>query len=148
MVTTSKTAIGSLDGLALDRLAAASADVLGRSARSLGRCGSGGEAVLRGWRSHRGRCGRHRTLRALGKEAGDNRRLGEVDLRRTMRSMEWEVVHLLGRAVKSLSDGDRLLRSDKARLECIVWAQAVGLLVPQLQAGNNKRGIRKIAQSG
>jgi hypothetical protein len=101
--------------------------------------------VLRGWRSHRGRCGRHRTLGALGKEAGNNRRLGEVDLRRAMRSVQWEVIHLLSWTVKSLSDGDRLLGSDKAGLECIVWAQAVGLLVSQLQAGNDERWIRKVA---
>lgn len=62
-----------------------------------------------------------------------------------MRSIQCEVIHLLGWTVKSLSDGNGLLRSDKAGLECIVWAQAVGLLVSQLQAGNNKRGIRKVA---
>lgn len=129
VVTTSETAIGSLDGLALDRLAAASADVLRRSTRSFCRCGSGREAVFGRRRCHRSRCGRDRTLRALGKEARNNRRLGQVDLVRSTRRVQREAVHLFGRTVKSLSNRDGLLRDDKAWLESIVWAQTVVLLV-------------------
>jgi hypothetical protein len=142
VVTTGETTIGSLDGLALYGLTAASADMLGWSSRAPCRCRSGREAVFSRWRRHRSRRGRHGTLRALGEEARNNRWLRVVALMRSTRSVYREAIHLLGRTVKPLSNRDGLLRSDKAGFESVIWAQAVVLLGLELQAGNNKRGIR------